>query len=205
MLGILGQTRLESLGERSAIEVFADEDERVTTGLAGFPFAIELGVEEHVHALEDEALVGAFHGEHALHAVDVAAFYAEEFADPLVEFFAVEVAGVADADGSNGFVVRVGRVEILLPCGARGFAHDVDMERVLAAGFEDEVEPGLFDFQHELAVALGEQEALERSAGDEGIALFQAGFPISKNVDRGVARGRDSGLGGGGGEVAVDG
>jgi hypothetical protein len=79
------------------------------------------------------------------------------------------------------------------------------MERVFAAGFEDEVETGLFDLKHELSVALAEEKTLERSARNEGIALFEAGFPISENVDSGVARDRDGGLGFGGIQVAVDG
>jgi hypothetical protein len=39
------------------------------------------------------------HGEHALHAVDVAALHLKEFADPVVELLAVEFAVLADADG----------------------------------------------------------------------------------------------------------
>jgi hypothetical protein len=155
--------------------------------------------------LKNETFVRTFYGEDALHAVDVSTFYAEEFADPLVEFFTVEVTGVTDANGGDSFVVCVGGVEILLPGGARGLAHDVNMERVFAAGFEDEVETGLFDLKHELSVALAEEKTLERSARNEGIALFEAGFPISENVDSGVARDRDGGLGFGGSQVAVDG
>ena len=70
------QTRLERFGERGAVEVFADEDEGVGARVL-VPFAVELGVEEHVHALEDEALVRAFHGQHAFHPVNVATLGAE--------------------------------------------------------------------------------------------------------------------------------
>jgi len=59
-----------------------------------------------------------------------------------LSFLPSRYAGCADADGGDGFVVLVGGVEILLPAGLRGFAHDVDVERVFATGFEDEVETG---------------------------------------------------------------
>ena len=158
-----------------------------------------------MHALEDEALVATLHGEHAFHAVDVAALYAEEFADPIVEFFAVEVAGGADADAGDGVVVRVRGVIILLPAGLRGFTHHLDVERVFAAGFEDQIETGSIELEDKRAVALGEKETVERGAGDDRVAVFEAGLPVGEDVDGGVARGGDCGEGGGGGEVAVGG
>ena len=199
----LHEAGLEGFGQRGAVEVFADEDEGVGAGLGGLPLAVELGVEEHMHALEDEALVATLHGEHAFHAVDVAALYAEEFADPVVEFFAVEVAGGADADAGDGVVVRVRGVIILLPAGLRGFAHHLDVERVFAAGFEDEVETGSVELEDKRAVALGEKETVERGAGDDGVAVFEAGLPVGEDVDGGVARGGDCGEGGGGGSAAA--
>ena len=77
--GVLGlhEAGFERFGEGGAVEVFADEDEGVGAGFAGLPLAVELGIEEHVHALEDEALVGSFHREHTFHAVDVAALNPE--------------------------------------------------------------------------------------------------------------------------------
>ena len=50
-----GEARLEGVGEFGTIEILADENERVLARLA-VPFAIELGVEEHVHPLENEPL-----------------------------------------------------------------------------------------------------------------------------------------------------
>jgi hypothetical protein len=61
----------ESLGQRGPVEVLADEDQGVHARL-GAPFAVELGVEEHVDPLEDEALGRSLDAEDALHPVDVA-------------------------------------------------------------------------------------------------------------------------------------
>ena len=46
---------------------------------------------------------------------------------------------------------------------------------------------------------------MERGAGDDRVAVFEAGLPVGEDVDGGVARGGDCGEGGGGGEVAVGG
>ena len=51
----LRQARLECLRQRGAVEVLADEDEGVLARVLA-PLAVELRVEQHVHALEDEAL-----------------------------------------------------------------------------------------------------------------------------------------------------
>ena len=113
-------------------------------------------------------------GEHAFHAVDVAAFHAEEFADPVVEFFAVEIAGGADADGGDGVVVLVRGVEIPLPARLRGFAHEVDVQRIVAAGFEDEIETGRGELELVATVALGEEKAVEGRAGGDGFPFLRA-------------------------------
>jgi hypothetical protein len=61
LTGILaGETRLEALGQRGAIEILADEDEGVAAVLAVLPVAIKLRVEEHMHALENETFLRAF-------------------------------------------------------------------------------------------------------------------------------------------------
>ena len=82
----LGQAGFEAFVEGGAVEVLADEDERIAAGGVA-PFAIKLGVEEHVHALEDEALGAAFDREDSLAAVDVVALGLEQAGDPVVELF----------------------------------------------------------------------------------------------------------------------
>ena len=55
------------------VEVLADEDELRLARLALGPALVEVAVEDHVHGLVDELLLGVRDGEHALHAVDVRA------------------------------------------------------------------------------------------------------------------------------------
>src|ERR1035437_224843 len=120
-LALRRETRPELRGEGAAIELLANEDERVGARV-GAPFVVELRVEQHVDALEDEALGRALDAEHALHAINVTALHAEQLADPRVELSAVEVAGGADADGRDGVVVGVRGVEILMPAGLHRLA-----------------------------------------------------------------------------------
>src|SRR4051812_9095264 len=95
---LLDQTRLERLGQRGAVQIFSDEHERVRARFTGRPVAIELRVEKHVHALENESFVRALHAKHTFHPVKIAALHAEQLADPVVEPFAVEFARCADTD-----------------------------------------------------------------------------------------------------------
>ncbi len=150
-----GEAGFEGGVEGGAVEVFADENQGVGSGRIG-PFAVKLRVEEHVHALEDEAFVGAFYAEHAFHAVDVGAFGLEELADPFVEAFAVEVAGFADADGGDGVFVRMGVREIFLPDGFHGVASDVNVEWVFATTFKYQVMAVVGNREWVVAVAVFE-------------------------------------------------
>ena len=50
-----GQARLKGVGEFRPIEILADENEGVLARLT-VPFPIKLGVEEHMHSLENEPL-----------------------------------------------------------------------------------------------------------------------------------------------------
>ena len=82
--------------------------------------------------------------------------------------------GGADADARHEFVVFVRGVEILLPAGLRGLAHDADVQRIVAAAFEDEVETGGGDLQRVATVALGEEQAVEGCAGGDGVPFLRA-------------------------------
>src|SRR5690606_27364024 len=108
------QAFLEPARQRFAVEVLTDENEQVVA-LAAVPRAVELRVEEHVHALEDEALLRALHAEHALRSVEVIALGSEELADPGIQLLRVQVAGALDTDRRHFLVVRVLVREIVLP------------------------------------------------------------------------------------------
>src|ERR1019366_10415765 len=88
---------LERSGQGGPVEVLAYEDERVDPGVRA-PFAVELGVEEHVDSLEHEALRRAPDAQDPLHAVDVVALGPQQPAYPVVEALAVQVALLPDPD-----------------------------------------------------------------------------------------------------------
>jgi len=88
----------ETFRQGGAVEISADEDQRVHAGLVA-PGAVELRVEEHVHALEHEAAGRALDRKHPFGAVEIAAFRAQQLADPGVEFLGVEVARHVHAHG----------------------------------------------------------------------------------------------------------
>ena len=183
-----GEAGLEALGQCRAVEVFADEDEGVLArGRA--PRGVKLGVEEHMHALENEAVGGALDREHAFAAVDVAALHFEEFADPGVELFAVEVAGGGDADAAHLVVVTVGVGVVLLPAGLGGVAHDVDVQRMVSAGLEDDEVTGRSDGETKVGVGvLADLQALEGAAGGDGVAGGDLVFPVGEDEDGSLRR-----------------
>jgi len=186
----LGQAGFEAGGEGGAVEVFADEDEGVgSRGVA--PFLVKLGIEKHVDALEDEALGAAFDREDSLAAVDVVALSFEEVADPVVELLGVEVARSGDTDGRHFFVVGMGVLVVLLPDGFHVGAIDGNMERMIAAAFENEVGAGGGDLEFEAAITVVENEALQRGTRVDGFALGHAIFPIGKRDDGHVPGGFD--------------
>lgn len=133
-----------------------------------------------MHALEDEALGAALDGEDSLAAVNVVALGFEEIADPVVELLRIKITGSGDADGGDLFVVGMGVLVVLLPDGFHVGAVDRNMERVIAAAFEDEVSAGRGDLEFVAAVAVVESEALEGGTRVDGFAFGHTVFPIGE-------------------------
>ena len=96
---LLREAGLEVGHELGAVEVAADEHEGVAARFPGRPRAIGGGTEDHVHALEYDALLRAAHGQYAFRGDDVGAFLGEQAVEPGVELFRVKVAVAHDADG----------------------------------------------------------------------------------------------------------
>ena len=159
------------------------------TWFVGRPNAFELGIKEHVHTLEYESLVRAFYGEHAFHAVDVAAFNAQEFADPIVESLAIEIAWHADPDRRDFVVVSMRDMVVLLPIRLHGVAIYMDVQRVLSAGFVNEIVAGFGNGERIFPVTFIEQESIERRPGDHRVTFLQTSFPIAKHSDGSFRRG----------------
>ena len=139
-------------------------------------------------------LAGAGPGDPGLLTLEVLAALQETDAlvhDALVSPEIIEVAGQADADGGHAVVVRVRGVKVLLPTGFDGVAADMEVQRMLAAGLEDEVVAGCGDRERVFAVARVEEEAVESGAGDDGVAVLEAGFPIAEDGNGGFAGGGD--------------
>jgi len=63
-----------------------------------------------MYALKDETPIVAAHAQHAFHAKDVLPLVHQQIANPLVEFFLIEVARMVDADGRHPVVVDVVRL-----------------------------------------------------------------------------------------------
>lgn len=75
----------------------------------------------------------------------------------------------------------------------------------MAAGLEDEVVAGLVNFKEVTAVALSEEQAVERCARRDDGARGRACFPVGEDVD-GSGDGRvDRNLSGAGGKITVEG
>ena len=54
---LFGDAALEPLGDHFTGQVAADENDAAVARLAGFPWPLMIAVEDHVHALEDKAMV----------------------------------------------------------------------------------------------------------------------------------------------------
>jgi len=82
---LLAQTRIKPFVKRRPVPDFLPIKTSVFV-LGSSPQAlVELGVKQHVDALENQTLVAAFHAQHALGPVKIGAFDAEQLADPGVE------------------------------------------------------------------------------------------------------------------------
>ena len=71
----------------------------------------------------------------------------------------------------------------------------MDVQRVVAAGLEDEIEAGILELELKVAVAVGEEETVERGTGEHGVAVLQARLPVGEDEGGGFRRRGDGGLG----------
>ena len=74
------------------------------TNLLALPFLVfsprfvEISVEDHVHSLEHETLLGVCDVQHALHAVQVRALVHQEVVDPALDRIKVQRSALDDGD-----------------------------------------------------------------------------------------------------------
>ena len=74
---------------------------------AGFPFALRIAVEDHVDALEDEAIRLVLEGQDAFRAQDVRPLALHQIVDPGHELVGIDIAVDADRDRLHVLVVKV--------------------------------------------------------------------------------------------------
>src|SRR5215469_9121205 len=89
-VALFGDAALEPLGDHFAGQVAANENDAAVARLAGFPWPLMITVENHVHALEDKALVVVFERENAFAAQNVRAFLLHQVLHPGEEFVGIE-------------------------------------------------------------------------------------------------------------------
>ena len=68
------------------------------------------------------------------------------------------------------------------------------MQRVVPARFEEEKGAGLRDLELVAAVAVLEQQPVQRGAGRNGVTLLGPRFPVGEDVDGRAPRSRKVGL-----------
>src|SRR4029078_8651667 len=101
------QAILEPLPDLVLRQLAADEDEAALAVLAGLPPPLVIAVEDHVHALEHEALVVVLEGEDALAAQNARPLLLHEVLHPGEELVRVERLVGPDRDRVHLFVVIV--------------------------------------------------------------------------------------------------
>src|SRR6185436_6718947 len=99
------QAGLEPLPDLVFRQLAADEDEAALALLAGLPRPLVIAVENHVHALEHEALVVILEGEDALAAQNARPLLLHEVLHPGEELVRVERLVGADRDRLHLLVV----------------------------------------------------------------------------------------------------
>src|SRR6478735_215046 len=101
------QAGLEPLPDLVLRQLAADEDEAALALLAGLPRPLVIAVENHVHALEDEAFVVILEGEDALAAQNARPLLLHEVLHPGEELVRVERLVGPDRDRMHLLVVIV--------------------------------------------------------------------------------------------------
>src|SRR5215217_6440700 len=103
----LRQAGLEPLPDLILRQPAADEDEAALALLAGLPRTLVIAVENHVHALEHEALVVVLEGEDALAAQNARPLLLHQVLHPGEELVRVERLVGPDRDRLHLFVMIV--------------------------------------------------------------------------------------------------
>src|SRR5262245_34065535 len=88
-----GRAGEEAPADRLLVQVAANEDDLRLARLAGLPVALQVALEHHVHALEDETLGLVLEGEDALGAQDIGALALHEIVDPGHERLGIDRPG----------------------------------------------------------------------------------------------------------------
>src|SRR5580704_7369223 len=88
--GELGRAALETFGDLFARQIAADEDDAALPLLVFFPRPLVVAVEDHMHALKDEALLVVLKRENALAAQNIGAFLLHQILHPREEFVGIE-------------------------------------------------------------------------------------------------------------------
>src|ERR1700731_2047400 len=86
----LRDAALESFGDHLARQIAADEDHAAVALLAVFPGPLVMAGEDHVHALEHEALIIVLERKNPLAAQNVRAFLLHQILHPREEFVRIE-------------------------------------------------------------------------------------------------------------------
>src|SRR5262245_40347780 len=102
-----GHAAGEALRDRIDRQVTPDENHPAGALLAVFPRTLMVAIEDHVHALQHEALVGVLERDDALTAQDVRAFLLHEVLHPGKELVRIERLVERDRHRLHVFVVIV--------------------------------------------------------------------------------------------------
>src|SRR5579864_6014356 len=117
--------------DRLLRQIAADEDDAAIAFLAFFPRPLMVAVEDHVHALEDEAVVVVLERQDALAAQDVRTFGLHQVLHPWEEFVRVERLIASDRHRLHFLVVimlegvLVAAVMVMIILGFEKFRLDI--------------------------------------------------------------------------------
>jgi hypothetical protein len=102
---LLDEAALETFGDQLAGQVAADENHAAFALLILFPWSLMIAIEDHVHALKDEALIVILEGENSLATQNVRALFLHKILDPGKKLIGVERLVGAKRDRLHLFVM----------------------------------------------------------------------------------------------------
>ena len=107
------QAKIKSLPQNSLVQIAVDEHQlRAASPVAPRPERV--GIDRHMHPLDDDSLITALETQESLHSVETSPVGLQGLSEPRLKAFGVERAIRLDAEGGDALVVGMPRIEIVL-------------------------------------------------------------------------------------------